>query len=121
VKGAELVVASSDRGATIVSGSLCDRYADANLDVLSRNLFLGVSRRRVLAAEQVELPAGEAERIAVRATVDGISFRAEAYTLREKPCIFDFIYLAVPERFEEDLPTFRAMMETLRLGDEAPR
>jgi hypothetical protein len=121
VKNVDLVVASRDRGATILAGSYCDRYADTKLDALARNLFLGVDQRRVLSAKRVALPAGEAERIDLQATIDGVPFRAEAYTLRQKPCILDFVYLAIPERFEEDLQTFRAMMETLRLGDEVSR
>ncbi len=121
VRDVDLVVASRDRGATILAGTYCDRYADTRLDALVRNLFLGVDRRRVMGVERITLPAGEAERLDLRATIDGVPFRAEAYTLRQKPCIFDFVYLAVPERFEEDLQTFRAMMQTLRLGDEVSR
>lgn len=117
--GADLVLTSREAGASILTSTLCGRYTDAGLDVLSRNLFLGMRDRRILERGTVALPAGEAERLQVQARLDGTVFRAEAYTLRRDGCIYDFVYLSLPESFDESLPLFRTMMNSLRLGDES--
>ena len=116
VKGSDLVLTSADKGMTILTGSLCGKYANAKLNVLSRNLFIGLGNRQVIASEPVELPAGEGERIRVNADLEGSRFCVEAYTFRREPCVFDFVYLAVPEYFEVNLETFRSMMKTLRFS-----
>ena len=116
VKGTDLVLTYEERGASILSSTLCGRYAQAGLDILSRNLFIGLGQRRVLEEESVELPAGRAERLQVEARAPEGDLRAEAYTLKRNPCIYDFVYLSVPDHFEENLPVFRRMIESLRLG-----
>lgn len=114
VKGADLVLTDDDRGASILASTLCDRYAKTGLDILSRNLFIGFGERRVLEQEPVDLPGGKAERLQIEARLDGDRIRAEAYTLRRSPCIYDFVYLSIPDRFQEGLPVFRRMMQSLR-------
>ena len=73
--------------------------------------------RRILERGTVALPAGEAERLQLQARLDETVFRAEAYTLRRAACIYDFVYLSRPEDFDDNLPMFRTMMNTLRFGD----
>ena len=119
--GADLVLTSREAGASILTSTLCGRYTEAGLDVLSRNLFLGMRDRRILERGTVALPAGAAERLQVQARLEGTVFRAEAYTLRRAACIHDFVYLSLPESFDESLPLFRTMMNSLRLGDESPK
>ncbi|MFQ5458827.1 MAG: hypothetical protein ACE5FC_10320 [Myxococcota bacterium] len=52
----------------------------------------------------------------MEARLDDTVFRAEAYTLRGGSCVHDFVYLSRPEDFETNLPDFRNMMQSLRLG-----
>jgi hypothetical protein len=114
--GVDLALTSPDRGTSILAATLCGRYDRTHLDTLSRDLFLGMVGRRILENEPVKLPAGEAQRIRVEGRVDGTPVRAEAYTLRRSPCIFDFVYLAAPGRFEGGAGAFREMMRTLRVA-----
>jgi hypothetical protein len=116
MKGSDLVLAYEERGASILTSTLCGRYAQAGLDILSRNLFIGLGRRRMIDQETVGLPAGEAERLEIEARLEETWIRAEAYTLKRDPCIYDFVYMSIPDHFEENLPAFRAMMQSLRLG-----
>jgi hypothetical protein len=114
--GVDLALTSPDRGSSILASTLCGRYARARSDTLSRDLFLGMVGLRILENEPVKLPAGEAQRIRVEGRVSGTPVRAEAYTFRRPPCIFDFVYLAAPDRFERGTGAFREMMRTLRVG-----
>ena len=116
IKGTDLALASPDRSLTILTGTLCNRYRRAKLESLSKSLFVGLVDRRVREEGPVSLPAGEAQRIVLEGRMNGTGVAAEAYTLRESPCLFDFIYLADPPRFESGVKAFRAMMETLRLS-----
>lgn len=116
VKGVDLVLAYEDRGASILASTLCGRYAQTGLDILSRNLFLGLGKRRILEQEPADLPGGKAERLKIEARVERSELLAEAYTLKRNPCIYDFVYMSVPDHFEENLPVFRKMMESVRLG-----
>jgi hypothetical protein len=116
MKGADLVLAYEERGASILASTLCGRYAEAGLDILSRDLFIDVGRRKIIDQETVELPAGKAARMEIEARLEETSIRAEAYTLKRDPCIYDFVYMSIPDHFEENLPAFRAMMQSLRFG-----
>ena len=116
IKDADLALASPDRGITVLTGTLCNRYKRAKMDTLSKSLFVGLTNRRVREEGPVTLPAGEAQRIVLEGRMNGTTLSAEAYTLRESRCLFDFIYLAAPERFETGVEGFRAMIRTLRLS-----
>jgi len=116
--GVDLALTSSDRSISIFTSTLCGRYARARPDALSRDLFLGMKRRRILENRPVRLPAGQAQRVRVEGRIGGTPVHAEAYTLQRQPCIFDFVYLAAPERFDAGVEDFREMMRTLRLSDE---
>ncbi len=116
IKGVDLVVAYEDHGASILTSTLCGRYTQAGLDILSRNLFIGIGKRTVIEEESVKLPAGKAERRRIDARLDGAELRAEAYTLRRNPCVYDFVYMSIPDHFDEHLPAFRVMMDSLRFG-----
>ncbi len=118
VDGVDLALTSPDRGISMLTSTLCGRYGRARPDVLSRDLFLGMMGRQILENKPVKLPAGEAQRVRVEGRVGGTPVRAEAYTLRRPPCIFDFVYLAAPDRFDAGVGAFREMMRTLRVGGE---
>jgi len=118
VDGADLAITSADRSMSILTGTLCGRYSRAKLETLSQSLFVGLLGRRVRADGPVTLPAGEAHRIAVEGRSNGTAIAAEAYTFRRSRCLFDFVYLAAPERFDAGVEVFRAMVRTLRLPPE---
>ena len=118
VDGADLAITSADRSMSILTGTLCGRYSRAKLETLSQSLFVGLRGRRVRADGPVTLPAGAAHRIAVEGRSNGTAIAAEAYTFRRSRCLFDFVYLAAPERFDAGVEAFRAMVRTLRLPPE---
>jgi hypothetical protein len=118
IEGADLAIASADRSVSILTGTLCGRYSRAKLETLPRSLFLGVADRRVREEGRVKLPAGDAQRILVEGRVNDTAITAEAYTLRHSRCVFDFVYLAAPDRFGAGVEAFRAMIRTLRLSGE---
>ena len=116
VDGTDLAISPADRSASILTSTLCGRYTRARLEILSRSLFVGLVDRRVREDGSVKLPAGEAYRIVLEGRMNGTPIAAEAYTLREDRCLFDFIYLAAPDRFGSGVEAFRTMMRTLRLS-----
>jgi hypothetical protein len=113
--GVDLALTSADRGMTILTGTLCGRYSLAGLDALAGNLFLEMRDRDIREREDVALPAGTARRLLVSGRVDDTAVHAESYTLKNPPCVFDFVYLAAPDRFDGGIAAFRSMMRTLRL------
>ena len=118
IDGADLAIAPADRSVSILTSTLCGRYRRAGLETLSRSLFVGLADRRVREDGPVKLPAGEAYRIVLEGRMNGTAIASEAYTLREARCLFDFVYLAAPDRFGAGVETFRAMMRTLRMSGE---
>jgi hypothetical protein len=118
IDGTDLAIAPADRSVSILTSTLCGRYTRARLEILSRSLFVGLVDRRVREDGSVKLPAGDAYRILVEGRMNGTPIAAEAYPLREDRCLFDFVYLAAPDRFGSGVEAFRAMMRTLRLSGE---
>ncbi len=118
IDGADLALTSSDRSISILTSTLCGRYRRAKLESLSRSLFVGLMDRRVREEETVKLPAGDARRVVVEGRTNGTAVAAEAYTLRESRCLFDFVYLAAPDRFGTGVEAFRAMIRTLRFAGD---
>jgi hypothetical protein len=90
--------------------------ARRSLEILARQLLVGVRGRRVLENGEVTVNGRRAAHTLLEARVeDGAApVRVEMYVIKDERCVYDFLYVAPPATFETWRGDFRGLVETLR-------
>jgi hypothetical protein len=118
---ADLALQSEARagGGMLVDATCGGREAARPLDVLTRHLTFGLTRRDVQENGTVTVGGREGAHSVVRGLADGIDVTVEAVVVRAAPCVHDFLYVAPTEAFEAGRPAFRTLLESFTV--ERPR
>jgi hypothetical protein len=82
------------------------------LPLLARYLTFGLEERRTVERAPVRVGTDMAERLVVRGRRDGIDVMVEAVVARDDRCVYDFLYVAAPEDFDQGRPAFRSLVES---------
>jgi hypothetical protein len=82
------------------------------LAVLTRHLTFGLGHRETIETVQSEVGGRQVERTVVRGTVDGADVAVEAVVLKDKRCVYDFVYVAPAGAFESGREDFHAFVES---------
>jgi hypothetical protein len=112
---ADLELRQAEAGAGMVVNASCDPQTSRRpLDVLTRHLLFGL-RDRVVEQEDTEPLDGRAASHAVvegRLGAGSERIRVELYVLKDTQCVFDFLYTAPPDRFEQFRPDFQKLVDS---------
>jgi hypothetical protein len=95
-----------DTGQALAVNATCRGHDDPPLEVLTRHLMMGFTERERVSQERVMLDGREALRSRYRAKMDGVPVELMLVVLKKDNCVYDFSYVAPPERFEERLGDF---------------
>jgi hypothetical protein len=106
-------------GGMVVDATCGGREARRPLDVLTRHLTFGLTKRDVLEDGPVTVAGREGAHSVVRGRADGRDVTVEALVMRAGGCVHDFLYVAPSESFGAGRPAFRAVVESFAL--ETPR
>jgi hypothetical protein len=106
-------------GGMLVDATCRGREAARPLDVLTRHLTFGLTRRDVLENGTTTVDGREVFHSVVRGRAEGRDVTVEAMVLRAGSCVHDFLYVAPSEAFAAGRPAFRALVDSFTL--EAPR
>lgn len=113
---ADLALQSEARpGGMVVDATCGGREASRPLDVLTRHLTFGLTRRDVLENDTATVAGREAAHSVVRGLAQGRDVTVEAMVVRAEPCVHDFLYVAPTEVFDAGRPAFRTLVESLAL------
>jgi hypothetical protein len=82
------------------------------LAVLTRHLTFGLGHRETIETVQSEVGGRQVERTVVRGTADGADVAVEAVVLKDKRCVYDFVYVAPAGAFESGREDFHAFVES---------
>jgi hypothetical protein len=110
VDGAVLAFRSPGLGAAIGLRVECARPETGPLPAVARHLYFGLTDTRIELREPVVHPAGDGMRTRLRARLDDRPVEVEGRTLRHGGCLYDFMYVAPPERFAEGESDFAAFV-----------
>jgi hypothetical protein len=96
----------------------CDRPEPGPVSSVARHLFFGLQDKQVETRERVAVPGADGVRTRLRARLDDRPVIVDGVTLRHGECLYDFVYVAPPQRFEEGRADFDAFFRswTLVLG-----
>jgi hypothetical protein len=117
VAGADVAFRDDERSGSILFDVRCNgRDDDAPLSALTGHLIMGTTERKFETEEVVPFDRREAQHTVLRAKLDGVPMRYDIYVMKKNGCVFDLVYVAPPERFEEGANDF----ERFALGVHTP-
>jgi hypothetical protein len=106
------------RHATAAAGMLANAECDPavarrRLDVLGRQLLIGLRETHGVRREQVPLNGVRAVHAVLEGQLDGgATVRVEAYTLKDARCVYDLLLVAEPAAFERARQDFRRFVDS---------
>lgn len=104
---ARLAFRSERSEATLMVNGRCGRDdEDVPLAALTRHLFFTFTEREVIEEKMVAMDAREALHTIARAKLDGVPKMFDVYVLKKDGCVYDFVIISAPERFESNRAVF---------------
>lgn len=83
---------------------------DVPLASLTQHLFLQFTERDVVQQEIVPMDGREAMHSTVVAKLDGVPKKFDVWVLKKDGCVYDFLYVARPDRFDAGVGGFRTFV-----------
>jgi hypothetical protein len=115
--GADVAFRDEERAGSVLVDVRCSgRDDDAPLSSLTGHLIMGTTERKFDTEEVVAFDRREAQHTLLRAKLDGVPMRYDIYVMKKNGCVFDLVYVAPPDRFEEGANDF----ERFALGVHTP-
>jgi len=110
--GAALSFRAPDLDAGIVLRVDCNGPESGPLPSVARHLFFGLQDKRVEGRERIAVSNASGVRTRLRARLDDRPVEVDGVTVRRGACLYDFVYVAPPQRFEEGRADFDAFIES---------
>ncbi len=111
VADASLAFRDDARSATILVNGRCGgRDDDTPLPALVNHLVMGTTERDFVKEDTVPFDAREARHAVLRAKLDGVLRAYDIFVLKKDGCVYDFVYVAPPERFAEAIAEFEGFV-----------
>jgi hypothetical protein len=115
VSHASLAFRDESDDATIAVNGRCNVDGeDVPLSALTQHLFLQFTDRAIVAQEVVPFDGREALHSVLVAKLDGVPKKFDVWVLKKDGCVYDFFYIAMPERYESGLPAFQQFVQGFR-------
>jgi hypothetical protein len=113
LEGASLAFRDEPNDASIVVKARCGVASDdAPLEALTNHLLIGTTDREFLKEETIPFDGREARYTVVRAKLDGVPRTYGIYVLKKDGCIYDFVRVAPPDRFEPGTDEFKRFVSS---------
>jgi hypothetical protein len=114
VDAADLAFRDDARGGSVLVNSRCgDKSDDVPLSALTHHLVIGTTDREYLSQKTVPFDGREAEHTIMRAKLDGVPMQYDIYVMKKDGCVYDFVYVAPPTRFDNGAPLFERFAESV--------
>jgi hypothetical protein len=81
--------------------------------LVTRHLAFGVTARRDVVRETLEIGGRPAARMELRGRLEGVDVGVEAFAVQGPRCLYDFLYVAPVEDFEAGRDAFHRFVESL--------
>jgi hypothetical protein len=112
VSDASIAFRDDTHDASILLNARCGRRDDDTpLRALTQHLILGTTERVFDLEETIPFDAREALHTVMRAKLDGVVMTYDIYVMKKDGCVYDFVYVAAPDRFAEGAPTFESFVK----------
>ena len=109
----DLAYVNTENGATLFINSSCDKDKDTPLLALSWHLLIGMTETKILDRKIIPHSQREGMETTVLAKLDGVQRKLRTFVLKKNYCVYDIVYSASPDSFEENLNVYQAALESL--------
>jgi hypothetical protein len=107
VSQAALAFRDDTRDATIAVNGRCGLDGeDVPLAALTQHLFLAFTDREILEQKVVPMDGREGMNTLLSAKLDGVPKKFNVWVLKKDGCVYDFLYIARPDRFDKGVTEF---------------
>ena len=90
------------RGSSILVSGRCDlKVDDVPLVALTNQLVMGTTERELVKEETFPFDKREARHTVMKAKLDGVPLVWDVYVMKKNGCVYDMVYVAPPDHFEE--------------------
>jgi hypothetical protein len=110
---ADLTLRHAEPRAGMLANATCDGGVQRSPALLARHLAFGLTERRDVVREPLEVGGRPAARIELRGKMDGVEVGVEAFAVHGARCVYDFLYVAPVEAFAEGREAFLRFVESL--------
>ncbi len=115
VDDAALAFRDDAHGASILVNARCLSADDRTpLVALTNHLLIGATERVYVSQEATPFDGREALHTRVQAKWDGVPMMMDVFVLSKDGCVYDFVYLARPEGFEDGAASFERFVRGFR-------
>jgi hypothetical protein len=91
---------------TVLVNARCGKDADVPLLALTQHLFMMFTEREAIEQTVVPMDGREAMHTILRAKLDGVPKMFDAYVLKKDGCVYDFVVVSPPTKFEPNRQVF---------------
>ncbi len=103
---------------TVLVNARCGKDSDdVPLQALTQHLFMNFTERVTIEQGVVSMDGREAMHTVLRAKLDGVPKAFDAYVLKKDGCVYDFVVVSPPQKFDGNrqvFETFVSGFHTLR-------
>lgn len=110
-----------DLAAGMFLNSTCGGVQDAPLIALSNELLIGSTEREIVQQEVMPWSNREALETVVTCKLDGVARKRILFVIKKDGCVYDLVYDASPEHFDEGLAAYRAVRDGLDIAARRDR
>jgi hypothetical protein len=112
--GADLAFRDDAHAASALFDVHCDRRdGDAPLTALTAQLIMGTTQRDFENQQVVPFDEREALHTTLRAKLDGVPMQYDIYVMKKDGCVYDLVYVALPDSFGAGAPDFERFAKGL--------
>lgn len=111
---ADLAYENPESGAIISLNSLCRKYSNASLEILTDNLVRGISGRKLSSRKTLPVDQAEAMDSVFVGKMDGVDLQIRTVVMKKDGCTYDFIHISTLNRMDQTgtFDTFLASFRT---------
>jgi hypothetical protein len=107
VKNVRLAFRDDAAESTVLVNARCGKDSDdVPLQALMQHLFIMFTERETLEQKIVPMDGREAMHTVLRAKLDGVPKMFDAYVLKKDGCVYDFVVISTPDRFDANRQVF---------------
>lgn len=115
VADASLAFRDDEHAASVLLSARCLSADDRTpLVALTNHLLMGATEREYLSQTTEPFDGREALHTKLKAKWDGVPMLIDIYVLSKDGCVYDFVYLGAPSRFDSGVSAFEAFVRQFR-------
>lgn len=112
---ADVAFENHSNGAIISLNSICRKYQKYSLDQLTNDLLLKITNKRKISDDFIQIDGTKAKNSVYLAQIDGVDLKIRTVVLKKNNCMYDFMYVVVPDKDTESQKSFEQFLASFRV------